>query len=152
MNLYWIKAQELRLAIVARPRGGDWLLDDLKSLKQAGIEVLVSLLTGAESHELGLLEEAQCCKEVGIVFLTFPIEDRAAPSSFGDFSSFTELADSELNRSLAMGFTAGPESVARRCLQHASFHDTATNRTKHLKRSPKLEESPSLTRSNNVDG
>jgi protein-tyrosine phosphatase len=131
MNLYWIKAQGLRLAIVPRPRGGDWLLDDLKSLKQAGIEVLVSLLTGAESHELGLSEEARCCKEVGITFLTFPIEDRAVPSSFGDFSRFTELADSELNRRLAIGIHCragiGRSSLVAACLlsRHGYEPDTA---------------------------
>jgi protein-tyrosine phosphatase len=120
MNLYWIKAQGLQLAVVPRPRGGDWLLDHLKSLKQAGIKVLVSLLTAAESHELGLLEEAQCCREVGIVFLTFPIEDRSVPSSSGDFVRFTELADSKLNRSLAIGIHCragiGRSSLFAACL------------------------------------
>jgi protein-tyrosine phosphatase len=103
MSLDWIKVQGLRLAIVPRPRGWDWLLDDLKTLKPAGIDVLVSLLTDAESQELGLSDEARCCKEVGIRFYTFPIEDRSVPTSFEDFSRFTALADAELNQGLALG-------------------------------------------------
>jgi protein-tyrosine phosphatase len=103
MNLDWIKAPGLQLAIVPRPRGDDWLLDDLRNLKAGGIDVLVSLLTQAESDELGLSDEAKGCKEVGITFLVFPIEDRSVPSSLTDFSRFTELANSELKKHCAIG-------------------------------------------------
>jgi hypothetical protein len=59
MNLVWINAPGLQLAIVPRPRGGDWLLDDLRNLQAAGIDVLISLLTEAEAAELELSSEAQ---------------------------------------------------------------------------------------------
>jgi protein-tyrosine phosphatase len=120
MNLDWIKAPGLQLAIVPRPRGGDWLLDDLRNLKATGIDVLVSLLTQAESDELGLSEEAQGCKEVGLTFLGFPIEDRSVPSSRTDFSRFTELADSELKLHRAVGIHCragiGRSSLLAACL------------------------------------
>lgn len=103
MNLDWIQAPGLQLAIVPRPRGGDWLLDDLRSLKAAGIDVLVSLLTQGESDELGLSEEAKGCKEVGIRFLVFPIEDRSVPASGSEFFGFTELADAELKKHRGVG-------------------------------------------------
>jgi hypothetical protein len=44
-NIYWIKSAEPhRIAIVARPRGNDWLEDDVTALSRDGIEVLVSVL------------------------------------------------------------------------------------------------------------
>ena len=44
-DLYWIVGPwRGRLAIAARPRGGDWLDDELSGWRQAGIDVVVSLL------------------------------------------------------------------------------------------------------------
>jgi hypothetical protein len=43
-NVYWINAtQPHRVAIVARPRGSDWLEDDIKRFSTEGIGVLVSM-------------------------------------------------------------------------------------------------------------
>ena len=48
-QLYWIDAPTgRRLAILARPRGGDWLEDEVRSWRGQGIDVVVSLLTPAE--------------------------------------------------------------------------------------------------------
>jgi protein-tyrosine phosphatase len=120
MKLDWIKAPGLDLAIVPRPRGGDWLLDDLRSLKAAGIDVLVSLLTQAEADELGLSSEAPGCKEVGIQFLVFPIEDRSVPNSAAAFSKFAEQADLELKKHSAIGIHCragiGRSSLLAACL------------------------------------
>ena len=120
MNLDWIKTPGLQMAIVPRPRGGDWLLHDLQTLKATGIDVLVSLLTQAESEELGLSEEAQGCREVGLTFLVFPIEDRSVPTSYTDFSRFTELADRELKLHHAVGIHCragiGRSSLLAACL------------------------------------
>jgi len=80
--VYWIReAQPHRLAIVPRPRGNDWLEDDLKALASGGIQILVSLRTAAESNELGVAEERFYGATHGIEFLTLPIEDRSVPSS-----------------------------------------------------------------------
>src|ERR1700743_3176736 len=55
MKPYWINpGANGRLAIVPRPRGGDWLADDLHALRREGIDILVSLLTPSEVEELGL--------------------------------------------------------------------------------------------------
>jgi hypothetical protein len=54
-DLFWIPTPWLgRLAIAARPRGGEWLYDELSSLHAAGVDVIVSLLTEEETIELGL--------------------------------------------------------------------------------------------------
>jgi protein-tyrosine phosphatase len=86
MNPYWIKAEGIQLAIAPRPRGNDWLADDIKFLQRAGVDVLVSALTQTENEELGLVEENRCCEESGMEFLSFPIEDRSVPSSSTEFN------------------------------------------------------------------
>jgi hypothetical protein len=82
LSLYWINTESYRLAIAARPRGGDWLGDDLRRLKNSGVDVLVSMLTQNEMKELGLLLEQEECRACGIEYLNSPIEDRGLPETF----------------------------------------------------------------------
>jgi hypothetical protein len=42
------------IAIVARPRGNDWLCEEISALSREGIEILVSMLTEEEAEELGM--------------------------------------------------------------------------------------------------
>lgn len=87
---YWIQHSNTpKLAIVARPRGGDWLEDDLLTLKRDGINVLVSLLTSPEEEELGLRHERERAESMGLEFISYPIQDRETPS---DLESFRSLA------------------------------------------------------------
>jgi hypothetical protein len=54
MKPFWVETgNQLRLAIVPRPRGGDWLEDELDQMKRAGVDVLVSMLQVDEAAELG---------------------------------------------------------------------------------------------------
>jgi protein-tyrosine phosphatase len=106
MNPFWIKTDGVRLAIMARPRGREWLLDDIRFLQRAGVDVIVSALTAAENEELGLIEERQCCQETGVRFVSFPIEDRSVPSSSGEFK---ELIDSVVD------YLRNGKSVAVHC-------------------------------------
>jgi len=76
-----------RLAIMPRPRGGDWLEDETKSWRQSGINVVVSLLTSDEIEELNLDAEGELCHVNQIEFVSFPIEDRGVPSSMGSFKN-----------------------------------------------------------------
>jgi protein-tyrosine phosphatase len=87
MSPYWIKAEGFRLAIIPRPRGQDWLPDDIKFLHRAGVDVVVSALTVSENEELGLVAENHCCQSNGVEFLSFPIEDRSVPKSLSEFRS-----------------------------------------------------------------
>ena len=66
-EVFWIDCvKEGRLGIMARPRGGDWLDGEIRSLAEAGIKVLVSLLTADEVAELELQDEERLCGECGI--------------------------------------------------------------------------------------
>jgi protein-tyrosine phosphatase len=79
-QIYWLPmASQGRLAIMPRPRGGEWLEDDLKAWAQAGVQNVVSLLTSAESRELDLQNEATICGQVGLHFASHPIPDRQTP-------------------------------------------------------------------------
>ncbi len=69
-----------RVAIVARPRGGDWLCDELSALSREGIDVLVSMLADEESTELGLDRESDDCEAAAITFVNLPIPDRSVPT------------------------------------------------------------------------
>jgi len=77
LDLFWI---DDTLAIATRPRGGDWLVDEMDDLKAAGVSTLVSCLTGPEEFELGLTSEAFVAREAGLAFVAVPIEDRSTPS------------------------------------------------------------------------
>ncbi len=68
-----------RVSVMARPRGGDWLLDEVKDLRESGVDVLVSLLTFAEVSEFDLTEESAFCHNQGIAYFSFPIIDRSVP-------------------------------------------------------------------------
>lgn len=70
-----------RLAISARPRGGDWLEDEIEGWHSQGINVVVSLLTPSKNEESGLNQEARFSKTRGIRFVSFPIKDRGIPLS-----------------------------------------------------------------------
>lgn len=87
MNLYWIASDQIRLAIAPRPRGDEWLADDVRSLKEAGVDVLVSALTRSEAEELGLTSEEGCCRRSGLEFLSFPVEDRSVPAKLDTFDT-----------------------------------------------------------------
>ena len=81
-NFYWIKGPwKGRLAILPRPRGGDWLEEEVNSWKKAGVDTVVSALTPEETGELDLANEESLCRSAGIRFVPFPIEDRSVPDS-----------------------------------------------------------------------
>lgn len=70
-----------RLAIMPRPRAGDWLEDEAGSWRRQGLDVIVSLLEDDEVAELGLGAEAAACDAAGQSFRRFPIPDRGVPAS-----------------------------------------------------------------------
>jgi protein-tyrosine phosphatase len=72
------------LAVVSRPRGGDWLEDEASAWKRAGIDVVVSLLENGEAAELELTNEQTVVESNRIRFISFPIPDRGIPVSQKD--------------------------------------------------------------------
>ncbi|MBI5544188.1 MAG: dual specificity protein phosphatase family protein [Deltaproteobacteria bacterium] len=83
--IYWIPESRLgRLAVTPRPRGGEWLDDEVIAWRDAGVATVVSLLTHPEAAELLLEEEAARCRANGIAWISFPIPDRQVPASLDD--------------------------------------------------------------------
>ena len=95
--LYWIEGPWAgRLAVSPRPRGGDWLRDEIINWQKSGVDVVVSLLAGEEIQDLALENEAFECKEADIQFISFPIVDRSVPVSEGRAVNLIERLDAEL--------------------------------------------------------
>jgi protein-tyrosine phosphatase len=104
MNPYWVKTgNNIRIAIVPRPRGGDWLEDEIQHMKLAGVDVLVSMLPDDEAAELGLAQEAALCEAAGITFFSFPIPDRQTPSSATAFGKLVDSLSGEVDAGRSVG-------------------------------------------------
>jgi protein-tyrosine phosphatase len=96
-TLYWIPGPWAgRLAITARPRGGDWLEDEVNDWKTSGVNVVASLLTEEEIESFELKEEERICREEGVIFHPFPILDRGVPRSYGDALNFIRGLEKDL--------------------------------------------------------
>jgi protein-tyrosine phosphatase len=106
-DIFWIKAAGRgRLAVMPRPRGGDWLEDEILHLKRSGIGTLVSMLTPEEEELLDLGDEAELARRHGLEFFSHPIPDRDVPRSAPEMWA--------LARSLAEQFRAGRQ-IAVHC-------------------------------------
>jgi protein-tyrosine phosphatase len=103
-SVYWIRYSEApKLAIVARPRGDDWLEDDLAALKREGIDVVVSLLTESEAEELGLGRERGISEAIGMQFVSYPIPDRTIPMDKHSFQEFILSLEKLIKSGLSVG-------------------------------------------------
>ena len=103
-DVYWIDGPwPGKLAILARPRGSDWLVDEVAGWKDAGLDVVVSLLTPGENSELGLIDEREIVQRKGLTFLSFPITDYSVPTSKQGLRQFV----SKLEESLVAGKCVG---------------------------------------------
>ena len=97
MTSYSIKGSWAgELAIVPRPRGGDWLPDEVEALKHEGFDIIVSLLTRQEIEELDLQREAELVEKYGLEFRNYPIPDLGVPDSRDLFRHFLERLHEDL--------------------------------------------------------
>jgi protein-tyrosine phosphatase len=80
-----------KLNVMARPRGGDWLWDEIQAWRDTGVDVIVSLLTPAEQLELELVGEATLCERQGLIFISCPIPDHGMPRHVNKVESLIEV-------------------------------------------------------------
>ncbi len=81
-KIFWITGPwRGRLGIVPRPRGAEWLDDETRAWREAGIDIVVSLLESDEEAELDLTGESTSSTASGLAFRAFPIPDRSVPGS-----------------------------------------------------------------------
>ena len=96
-ELYWVDGPwPGKLALAARPRGGDWLADEIAGWHRAGVDTVVSLLTPDEEHDLDLHAERSEVASHGLEFVSLPIPDRQVPPSEGPVMSVLDKLDSTL--------------------------------------------------------
>ena len=86
-----------KLGIGARPRGDDWLAEDIERWRGQGIDVILSLLTVEEQRDLGLLNEANVAKTHGITFVSLPIGDMQIPRSRQPLAGVLQMISAELS-------------------------------------------------------
>lgn len=108
-DVYWVSGPwPGRLGVVPRPRGGDWLAEEVRSWRASGLDVVTSLLTPEETAELELQDEEARAREEGVELVSFPIPDYSVPRSRKDMTKLVH----RLERALASG-----KSVAVHCRQ-----------------------------------
>jgi protein-tyrosine phosphatase len=91
-----------KLAIAARPRGGDWLEDEIEAWQRLGVAAIVSLLTAEEERDLDLTKESAAARSRGVGFLSLPIPDREVPASESEVTAML----ARLHEILASGQSA----------------------------------------------
>src|SRR5579859_3181305 len=87
-----------RLGVSPRPRGGDWLADELAAWRSAGVDIVVSLLESEEAAEVGLEEEARQANTNGMEFQSFPIPDLCVPGSLPELQGLLDKLDPKLSQ------------------------------------------------------
>ena len=122
-SLSWVRGIEPhRLALMPRPRGGEWLTEEVAGWRQAGIGLVLSLLERTEVRELELRDERSLCTANGIQFLSFPIPDRGTPSSAREFSAVLAQVHTELLGGTAVAIHCragiGRTGLTAGCLLH----------------------------------
>lgn len=123
-EVYWLQTPSKgSLGTMPKPRGEDWLDTEIQALRQAGVDIIVSLLTQTENVELGLTQEADYCQSYGIGFISFPIQDRNVPESKLDTSKLVRELIAQLNegKNIAIHCRAG---IGRASLIAASILTT----------------------------
>lgn len=79
----------LRLGMMPRPEGYEFLKEEIRQLKVQGTDVLVCLLEKPEQQALGLEAEGAVCALNGMEFIHFPMPDFGVPT---DEMKFVALA------------------------------------------------------------
>ncbi len=96
-ELYWAKGPwPGKLAMSPRPRGGEWLEDEISCWHRQGVDTVVSMLTPPEEQDLNLVNEAPTVLTQGLHFHSLPVLDRQTPDSLGPFITVLDRLNAEL--------------------------------------------------------
>jgi protein-tyrosine phosphatase len=97
-RLYWVNGPwKGKLALAARPRGGDWLEEDVAEWKRAGVKAVLSLLTPQEQKELELRDEANEVRRQALEFSSFPIPDLEVPRAEAQLADTLDSVTAQLS-------------------------------------------------------
>ncbi|WP_198088055.1 tyrosine-protein phosphatase [Variovorax sp. E3] len=102
-TIHWVRdIAPHRLGLMARPRGGDALHEEIAAWQRASLATVVCLLESHEIRELDLKDEPALCAEHGIAFRHFPIPDRGTPNSRQETVALLTELNAELRSGKAM--------------------------------------------------
>ncbi len=103
-TVYWVRdLARGRLAVVTRPDPAYGLPQQMKSLRDDGLDVLVSMLQSDEAIRLGLAWEANVAADAGLVFHNLPTGDFGVPSSFETAGALIAAVATEVEAGRAVG-------------------------------------------------
>jgi len=103
-EVFWINGDRPpHLAIVLRPRGEDWLEDEMRRMRANRIETVVSMLEPDEAGFLGLANEKSVAERVGLSFLNYPIPDTQVPADVPRFREFVREVANRLTEGEHIG-------------------------------------------------
>jgi predicted protein tyrosine phosphatase len=88
--------EPFKIALMAKPRAGEWLASEIAGLRRLGIGTVVSLLERDEIRELDLIDEGPLCEQNGIAFSHFPIPDRGVPKSIEALREMVETLSAKV--------------------------------------------------------
>ena len=109
-----------RLAILSRPRGNEWLRDEIQGWVASEVGVIVSLLTNDETSDLGLTDESKFAAELGVQFISYSIPDYGVPVSATTFRGLIDHLSDLLSSGKSIGIHCrqgiGRSSLLAACL------------------------------------
>ncbi|SDE95484.1 protein-tyrosine phosphatase family protein [Chitinophaga filiformis] len=99
-RIYWVYKFEnsAQLGIMSRPRGNEWLEEEILSVKKQGAKVIISLLEKDEIRELGLERQPAICTKHEMAYLHFPIPDRSIPDEDKNLHNFLAQVKKRLDQ------------------------------------------------------
>lgn len=96
-KLHWVDGPwPGKLALAARPRGGEWLAEEIADWRRNGVNAVFSLLTVEEERDLDIAGGAAEARAHGMRFLSYPIPDRRVPDSESNLAKALEKMEAEL--------------------------------------------------------
>jgi protein-tyrosine phosphatase len=97
-----------RLATMAHPRGFDLIDSEMERLREADVDVVVSLQPTDEQAYVGLTGEAEAARRAGLAFRHLPIADMGIPDDNAAADIVSEIvADLRSGRFVAVHCHAG---------------------------------------------
>jgi len=122
-TIHWVEGIDAhRLGLMARPRGGESLREEVAGWRRQTVDMVISLLESYEIRELELKAEPSLCAEQGIGFRHFPIPDRGTPASRKETVALVDELHSNLVQGKAVAIHCragiGRTGLIAACLLH----------------------------------
>ena len=152
-KIHWIDLPAgVRLAIMPRPRAGDWLTDVIAGWRAEEIRRHREPSRSREVEELGLHREAGLCHALDMEFISFSVPDGGVPASTREAMALAEAIVARLNEGKPLPCIAWPGSGDHRSSRPASSCSWASLRERHLIASARRGASRSRTPKGNETG